>query len=121
MLYKYICAIIILDLLRFFEWFHSSIGIERLWFSDEKLGDMVFGSSFVGQFSSTKEVLQKPKQMIVRRCKVRAIWWVHQKSKLPNQVQSIFGESSKMCVAWRCRGGTQRFFYLIASCNMVSC
>ena len=31
-------------------------------------------------------------------------------SKLPNQVQLIFGGSLRMCATWRCRGGTQRPF-----------
>ena len=57
---------------------HNSIGIELLWFNGEKLGDMVFGCSFVGQIFSIMEVLQSPKQMIIRRCKVRAIRWMHQ-------------------------------------------
>ena len=66
MLYKYICAIIILDLLPFFGYFHNSIGIELLWFSGEKLSDMIFACSFVGQFFSIKEILKRPKQMVVR-------------------------------------------------------
>lgn len=59
---------------------------------------MLLSGASVAQFLTIKRVLQRPKQMVVRRRKV--VGYKLGARKLSNQVQLIFPESSKMCVAW---------------------
>ena len=37
---------------------------------------MIFSGVSVGQIFTIKRILQSPKQMVFRRCKVQAIWWM---------------------------------------------
>ena len=103
MLYKYICSIISLNICHFSGSFIIPSVYNFYGLVAKNLARWFSAALLCANFFHQK-VLQRPKQMIVRRCKVGAL-------KLPNQVQSIFGESSKTCVAWHGRRETQRPFY----------